>query len=503
MPGISAVSRDGKRTIDLSEEILSAFSTALRGRCLTPADSGYEAARIIWNGSADKRPAIIARCSGVADVIDAVNFARKHDLLVAVRGGGHNVAGNAVCDGGIVIDLSAMNGVHVDPAARRVRVAGGATLGDVDRETQAFGLAAPLGVVSLTGIAGLTLCGGLGWLRRKYGMTCDALISVDVVTAEGDFVTANADENSDLFWAVRGGGGNFGVVTSFEFRLERVGPTVNLCAAFYRLDDDAADIVSRWIDFMAAASEDISSTCAFWSVQQHPAFPEGLLGTPFVLIAAVHSGALAAGESLLRPLCELSEPILDLSGQVPFAGVQTAFDPLFVKGERLNYWKSLYLNRIDREAIDRIVARARSRPHPWSLIALWHLGGAMNRVDPSETALGVRDASYLYSLDTSWTDHADDERAIAWTRDAWAELQDYSNGGAYLNFPGQGEEGETLLRASYGSDNYDRLVEIKNKYDPTNLFRMNQNIRPKTEPFATRRTVRGGEGEMEHGLLAR
>ena len=502
MPGISAVTRDGNRTVDLNEEILSAFSTALRGRCLIPGDSGYDAARIVWNGSADKRPAIIAKCSGVADVIDAVNFAQRHDLLVAVRGGGHNVAGNAVCDGGIVIDLAAMNGVHVDPAARKVRVAGGATLGDVDRETQAFGLAAPLGVVSLTGIAGLALCGGLGWLRRKYGMTCDALISVDVVTAKGDFVTASKDENSDLFWAVRGGGGNFGVVTSFEFRLERVGPTVTLCAPFYRLQDNAADMVCNWIEFMEAAPEDISSTCLFWSIPQHAAFPKELHGTPFLAFAAVHSGTVAAGEELLRPLRQLGQPILDLSGQLPFTGVQAAFDPLFVKGERLNYWKSLYLNRIDREAIDRIVTRAHSRPNPWSLIALWHLGGAMNRVDPKETALGVRDASYLYSLDTSWTDHADDQRAIAWTRDAWAEMQDYSNGGAYLNFPGQGEEGETLLRASYGSDNYDRLVEIKNKYDPANLFRMNQNIRPKTEPFATRRTVRSGEGEMEYGLSA-
>ena len=478
MSAISAVTRDGNETIDLAEDVVSAFVNSLRGPCLIAADPGYNEARVIWNGSADKHPAIIARCSGPADVIDAINFAREHDLLVAVRGGGHNVAGNAMCDGGIVIDLSAMNGVHVDPVARRARVSGGATLGDVDRETQAFGLAAPLGVVSLTGVAGLTLCGGLGWLRRKHGMACDALVSVDIITADGKFVTASAEENADLFWAVRGGGGNFGVATSFEFQLYPIGPTVTLCAPFYRLDADAAGIVRRWVDYMNAASEDISSTCIFWSVPRHPAFPVELHGTPFVVPAAVHSGSLEEGETLLQPLRQLGKPILDLSGQLPYTGVQAAFDPFFVKGERRNYWKSLYLDRIDDHGIERILARAHDRPDPWSLIALWHLGGAVNRVDPSQTALGVRNAAYLCSYDTSWSDRADDTRTISWTREAWAELQDYSSGAAYLNFPGQGEEGEKLLRASYGNANYERLVKIKTKYDPINLFRMNQNIKP-------------------------
>ncbi len=479
MSGLTAATRDGSGTATIDAEALEAFVTGHRGPCLTAADDGYDDARIIWNGSIDKRPAIIAQCAGAADVIDAVNFARQHDLRVAVRGGGHNVAGNAVCDDGIVIDLSAMNGVRVDVAGRTVRAGGGCLLGDVDRETQAFGLAAPLGIVSLTGIAGLTLCGGLGWLRRKHGMACDALVSVDIVTADGNLVTASKDDNADLFWAVRGGGGNFGVVTSFEYRLYPVGPMVTLCAPFYRLGDDAAEIMRRWNDFMATAPEDVSSSCLFWSIPPAPGFPEALHGTPVVITAAVHSGALEDGEALLQPLRELGEPILDLSGQIPYTGVQAAFDPLFAKGERLNYWKSLYLDRIDDAAIDRIVARANDRPNPWALIVIWHLGGAMNRVDPAETALGVRDANYLYSFDTSWTDHADDARAIAWTRDAWAELEDYSNGAVYLNFPGQGEEGETQLRASYGSDNYDRLVEIKTRYDPTNLFRMNQNIPPK------------------------
>lgn len=481
MSQLSAITRDEDKKVNLSEETFSAFTANVRGACLTAEDERYEEARIIWNGSADKHPALIVQCKGAADVIDAVNLAREHDLLVAVRGGGHNVAGNAVCDDGLVIDLSAMNGVRVDLKAKTVRAEGGCTLGDVDRETQAFGLAAPLGVVSQTGIGGLTLCGGLGWLRRKHGMACDAVISVDIVTADGNLLTANPNENADLYWAVRGGGGNFGVVTSFEYQLYPVGPTVTLCAPFYRLDDKAADILRAWKGFMATAPEEISSQFLFWSIPQHSMFPDELHGTPFVLPAAVHTGDPEEAEEVLKPLRELAQPILDLSGPLPYATVQTAFDPLFLKGDRLNYWKSLYLDRIDDAGIARIVRRAHDRPSPWSLIAFWHLGGAMNRVDPGDTALGVRNANYLYSLDTSWTDHSDDEHAISWTRDAWSEMQEYSNGGAYLNFPGQGEEGETLLRASYGSDNYDRLVEIKTKYDPSNMFRMNQNIRPRLD----------------------
>jgi hypothetical protein len=453
------------------------FRGALRGNSLLEGDSGYDEARIIWNGSADKRPAIIAQCVGAADVIDAVNFSRDQNLLVAVRGGGHNVAGNAVCDGGIVIDLSSMNGVRVDPVARRARAGGGAVLGDIDRETQAFGLAAPLGVVSLTGIGGLTLCGGLGWLRRKRGMASDALVSVDVVTADGRFLTASETENPDLFWAVRGGGGNFGVVTSFEYALYPVGPTVTLCAPFYPLEN-GADILRRWRDFMAEAPEEFSSNLVIWSIPAHPNFPPELHGTPVIITAGVHSGTLEDGERVIQPLRELGEPVLDLSGPIPYTGVQSAFDPFFLKGERLNYWKSLYLDSLDDQAIDLIMARANNRPSPWSLIAVWDLGGAMNRVDPKKTALGERTAPYLFSLDISWTDPADNDNSVAWTRDAWAEMKPYSRGGAYLNFPGQGEEGEALLRASYGDANYDRLVQIKTKYDPTNLFRLNQNIEP-------------------------
>ena len=465
-------------SLKLKAVTVDEFRNKLRGQSIIQGDPEYNESRVIWNGSTDKHPAIMIKCSGSADVIDAVNFAREHGIVVAVRGGGHNVAGNALCDGGMVIDLSKMNSVRVIEKTRRAFVGGGALLGDVDRETQVFGLAAPLGVVSLTGVAGLTLCGGLGYLRRKHGMACDALVSVDIVTADGKLVHASKAENEDLFWGVRGGGGNFGVVTSFEFELYPVGPTVTLCAPFYPMNEHTADLVCSWRDFMSDTPEEITSNCLFWSVPAHAHFPEELQGIPVVIPAAIHIGDPEEAGDLMKPLRELGNPILDLSGPLPYVDLQTAFDPLFSKGERQNYWKSLYLNTLDENAIEKIVERAHNRPDPWSLIALWHLGGEMNRVNPVETALGIRSANYLLSLDTSWTDSADNESAIAWTREAWAEMQPYSGGGSYLNFPGQGEEGEVLLRASYGSNNYDSLVNLKRKYDPTNLFRLNQNISP-------------------------
>ena len=457
---------------------LGEFRAGLRGVSMIQGEPGYDEARVIWNGSIDKYPAIIVKCSGAADVIDAVNFARENGILLAVHGGGHNVAGNAICDGGLVINLSQMNNVRVDAKARRAYVGGGALLGDVDRETQVFGLATPLGVVSLTGVAGITLCGGLGYLRRKYGMACDALVSVDIVTADGKLLKASNTENADLFWAIRGGGGNYGVVTSFEFELYPVGPTVTLCAPFHPTNENTAALVRKWRNFMNDMPEEVTSNCIFWSIPALPNFPEELHGTPVVIPSTVHIGDPEQASDMLRPLRELDKPVLDLSGPIPYVGLQSAFDPMFVKGARQNYWKSLYLNTFNDDAIDKVVARMQSRPDPWSMIVIWHLGGAVNRVDPAKTALGVRDAKYLLSLDTSWVNPADNEKAIAWTRDFWTEMQAYSSGGAYLNFPGQGEEGETLLRASYGSDNYERLVDLKSKYDPSNLFRLNQNIQP-------------------------
>ncbi len=464
----------------IGDEALAGFATGMRGACFTPGDAGYDDARIVWNGSIDKRPAVIARCSGVADVIDAVNFARANDLLVAVRGGGHNVAGNSVCDGGIVIDLGAMNAARVDVAARRVRAGGGATIGDVDHETQAFGLAVPLGIVSKTGIAGLTLCGGHSWLARKHGFACDNLLSVDVVTADGRYLSASETENADLFWAVRGGGGNFGIVTSFEFEAHPIGPEVTLCAAFYPMADAAVSF-RRWRDFVVDAPEEFTSQFAFWSVPPHEMFPVELHGRAVVIASGVHCGPVAEGMRFIQPLRELGKPLLDISGPIPYLAAQQAFDPFFtIKRERMNYWKSLYLDALDEDSIDRIVARGLDRPNPWTLMPIRHMGGAAARMPAHATALGGRDAPFMLSIDTAWTDAGDSDQAIAWTREFWDEMRQNTRGSIYLNFLSDDEDNEAMLRAAYGDGNYERLVDVKTKYDPENFFRLNQNIRPNT-----------------------
>ncbi len=465
----------GDRTAapSLDETAIQAFASRVRGRVIRPADLDYDDARAIQNGLIDRQPGLIVRCSGAADVIEAVNVAREHDLLVAVRGGGHNVAGNAVCDDGLVIDLSGMRGVHVNPATHTVRVQGGATWADVDRETQVFGLAVPGGVVSGTGVAGLTLHGGMGHLRRKCGLSIDNLLSVDIVTADGRLRTASADENADLFWAVRGAGSNFGVVTSFEFRAHPLGPSVMLCAALYTLED-APRVVPAWRDFMATAPEEVSSLVVFWSV---PAgFPPELQGRPVAIVAALYAGAAEEGERVLQPLRELATPALDMSGVLPYTAIQSAFDPFFPKG-LLMYWKSLYVEELADELIRELCRLAADRPSALSPIDIWHHGGAMRRAGADATAFGRRDAPFMLSFDATWTDPRDTERNIAWTRAAWASMHRFSSGGLYLNFPGFGEEKEDLLRAAYGP-NYERLQSLKAAYDPTNLFRMNLNIPP-------------------------
>lgn len=460
----------------IAEATVTAFKASLRGPLLMSHDESYDAVRQIWNGMHDKRPALIARCTGVADVMDAVNFARTHNLLVAVRGGGHNVSGAASCDGGIMIDLSLMKGVHVDAKTKRARVQGGAVLGDMDRETQVFGLAAPGGNVSTTGVAGLTLGGGLGHLRRKYGLAIDNLQSVDLVTADGTFLTASAEENSDLFWGIRGGGGNFGVVTSFEFRLHPVGPLVTLCAAWYSVDN-AAELLAKWSAFMETAPEEFSGLALIWTVPAAPGIPEEHHGKRAIVLAGVHCGALEEGARIIQPLRELGTPLLDMSGPLPYAAVQAAFDPFFPKGQRQYYFKSRYLKSLDSATIAALLPRAINPPAPSVLIALWHYGGAMQRVTSTETAFMGREASFLFSVDAVWDDPAQTDEVLAYSRAFLAEMEPYSTGGLYVNFAGLGEEGEKLVKDAYGA-NYQRLVALKNKYDPTNLFRLNQNIKP-------------------------
>jgi FAD/FMN-containing dehydrogenase len=459
----------------LDSSTIQELRSRLRGRVLESSHPEYEDARRIQNGLIDRRPALIVQCSGTADVVETVNFARDRSLLLSIRGGGHNVAGNAMNDGGIVIDLSAMRGVHVDVATSTVRVAGGATWADVDRETQLFGLAIPGGVVSTTGIAGLTLHGGYGHLRRKFGLSIDNLLSAEIVTADGRVRTASATDNADLFWAVRGAGSNFGVVTSFEFRAHPVGPMVQLCAPFYALEDGRAAL-RAWRDFTATAPDSISSLAVIWSVPDVDAFPAELRRRPVVILASVYAGPPEEGARIMQPLRELATPLLDLSGPMPFTVLQTAFDPFFPKGW-LYYWKSANVHDLSDACIDTILAAAAARPSHMSDIPIWHLGGALSRVAPEATAYGRRDAPYLVTAEATWTDLAQDDQNIRWARDLVAAMRPYSRGGLYLNFPGFGEEKEAMLRDAYGQ-NYDRLVALKTQYDPGNLFRMNLNIRP-------------------------
>jgi FAD/FMN-containing dehydrogenase len=456
-------------------ETIQAFKATLRGAVLAPEDPGYDEARWIWNGLIDRRPALIVQCVGTADVVDAVDFAREHNLLLSIKGGGHNVAGNAVNDGGLVIDLSLMRGVHVDPATATVRAQGGATWADMDRETQLFGLAVPGGVVSTTGIAGLTLHGGAGHLRRKHGLSIDNLISVDIVTADGVIRRASADENEDLFWAVRGAGSNFGVVTSFEFNAHPIGPEVMVAALFHPLEA-VKELLPAWRDVMDSSPEELSSVAICWSIPPGEPFPPEHHGKPVVAIAAAYAGPVEEGEPVVQRLRELGEPLIDLSGPWPWIGLQSGFDPLFPKGG-LYYWKSRALAELSDAAIDDIADFASRRPSPLTDVIVWHQGGAMSRVGETDTAYGGRDAGFLVTGEASWDDPAVTDDAIAWGREFWDAMGRHSTGGLYLNFPGFGEEKEALVRAGYGV-NYDRLAALKAQYDPANLFRMNLNIPP-------------------------
>jgi FAD/FMN-containing dehydrogenase len=444
---------------------------------LGPDDPAYDEARRIWNGLIDRHPALIVRCTGAADVVDAVNFAREQGLAVSIKAGGHNVAGNAVNDGGLVIDLSGMRGVHVDAASQTVRVQGGATLGDLDRETQLFGLAVPAGVVSTTGVAGLTLHGGAGHLRRKYGLSIDNLLSVDIVTADGLMRRASATEDEDLFWAVRGAGSNFGVVTSFEFRAHPIGPMVMVAAVFYPFET-VRQLLPAWRDFMADAPDELSSIAICWSVPPGEPFPAEHYGKAVVAVAGMYAGPVEDAEAVVQPLRELGEPLIDLSGPWPWLALQSGFDPLFPKGG-LYYWKSRSLAELSEAAIDDIADFASRRPSPLTDVIVWHNGGAMSRVTESETAYAGRDAKFLVTGEASWDDPALTAEAIKWGRDFWAAMGRHSTGGLYLNFAGLAEEEEELVKAGYGA-NYERLAELKAKYDPDNLFRMNLNITPAT-----------------------
>jgi FAD/FMN-containing dehydrogenase len=453
----------GKVSVN-GDKAIPGLRLGLRGEVLRPDTPGYEEARQVWNGTINKRPALIARCGGVADVIDAVNFGRIHGLRVSARGGGHHVAGSAVPDGGLLIDLSPMRSVHVDARPGTARAEGGARLGDLDRETQAFGLAAPAGLVSDTGIAGLTLAGGIGWLRRKYGLTSDNLVSVELITADGEFRRASETENPDLFWALRGGGWNLGVVTSFEYRAYPLGPEVMFTFVFYPASE-AGQVLRLYRDYAATAPDEVSSMAVCGTIPDEPTFPRETHGEPFVLLAGLYAGSVEEGERILGPLQEFATPLVDLSGPRPYLEVQTIFDEDYPTGRRY-YWKSAYLSDLGDDALDQIIEQAARRPSPLTTLDIWHLGGAISRVGKEETPVDHRDAPYLLGIESNWDDPRHDDDNVAWTREVARSMAPFSTGGSYLNFEDLDSD---AVAAAHGS-NYARLVEIKRKYDPDNLF---------------------------------
>jgi len=461
----------GSTTLD--QEAVDQFAAALRGTVLTPKSDGYDAARTVWNAMIDRKPGLIAECLGAADVASAMRFARQHDLLVSVCGGGHNIAGTAVSDGGLMISLSRMKSIRVDPAARRAWVEPGNTLGDVDRETQAYGLATSTGINSTTGIAGLTLGGGFGWLSRRYGLTIDNLISADVVTADGTLVRTSAKENSDLFWGIRGGGGNFGIVTAFEFALHPVGPEV-MAGLIVHPISAAADALRFYRDFCAKAPDELTVIVNIRKAPPLPFLPTEVHGTEVLVLAVLYTGTMADGEKALAPLRAFGKPIADVVGPHPFTGFQAAFDPLLTPGAR-NYWKSHDLLSIEDGLLDTLLEFVPTLPDPQCEILIAQMGGATKRVPADATAYRHRDADFILNVHGRWENAASDEKCIAWCRSLFEAARPYATGGVYVNFM-TGEEAPRV-EAAYGSS-YQRLVDLKRKYDPKNALRLNQNIPP-------------------------
>ena len=457
----------------LDTAAIKTFGATLRGSLITPGDPAYDETRQIWNAMIDRKPGLIARCATAGDVVSAVNFARTHGLVVAIRGGGHNIAGNAVCDGGLMIDLSPMKAVRVDVSARRATVEPGCTLGEFDAAAQAHALATPLGINSTTGVAGLTLGGGFGWLSRKHGMTIDNLISADVVSAEGKLVHASAKENPDLFWGLRGGGGNFGVVTSFEFQLHPVGPDV-LSGLIVFPFDQAKSVLAQFARFTEKMPDDLNVWMVTRKAPPLPFLPAEVHGKEIVALALCYAGDPKEGEKLIEPLRSFGTPYGEHIGVQPYTAWQQAFDPLLTPGAR-NYWKSHNFAQLSEGALDAIIEYAGKLPSPQCEIFIGTIGGQTTRVAPDAMAYSSRDAKYVMNVHGRWETAAEDERCIAWAREFFAKSKPFASGGAYVNFMTEDEAGR--IASAYGPA-YDRLVAIKTKYDPTNLFHMNQNIKP-------------------------
>ena len=461
----------------VDQEALGQLRMAIRGDVFTPQDAGYAGVRVPYNAMYPGRPEIVIRPTGTADVIDAVNFAREHDLTLAVRGGGHSIAGLSSIEGGVLIDLALMNGVVVDPEAKTAVVQGGALWADVDRETQAFGLVAPGGIVSDTGVAGLTLGGGEGWLRRKVGLSCDNLLSAQIVGADGQVRAASRDTNPDLFWAIRGGGGNFGIVASMTFKLHPHGP-INAFAGVFYPADQAAQVWRKFRDWAATAPDEVTAMTGCTTLPASPNTPPEIHNTPFIVVGAVYNGDPEVGMKVLQPLRELGTPLADITQPMPFSAVQGAFDEFFERGTLRSYWKSTYVNELTDEIIDILAPKAQKRPSPRTFVVLFLMGGQINRIGAEDTAYSERSANWMVSIDGNWEKEADDDKVVAWVRDVWSQVHKLGTGTTYLNFTGISDEGTDVGVASAFGRNLKKLGQIKKKYDPNNFFRLNNNITP-------------------------
>ncbi|HEY7049219.1 MAG TPA: FAD-binding oxidoreductase [Jatrophihabitantaceae bacterium] len=460
-------------TTVLGDATVSELRESLRGTAVVPGDADYDTARAVWNGMHDKRPAIVVRCAGTADVISAVRFARSQGLTVAVRGGSHSIAGFSTVDDGIVIDLSPMRGIHVDVAARTARAQGGTTWHDFDHETQAFGLATTGGLVSTTGIGGFTLGGGIGHLARTHGLTCDNLIAADVVTADGTLVRASADENRDLFWALRGGGGNFGIVTSFEYRLHQHGPMMYAGPIFYP-GESTADLLALYQDWSANQPPEVNSLVALAPAPPLPFLPPEVHGKPIAIVACCYGGAIEDGERFYKPLKEFGPPLADLVGPMPYVALQSLLDPLWGPGVA-NYFRSGFLTRMGPDLTATIQPFLDRRPAGLSSeFHIHHMGGAIDDVAPADSVYSGRGAPYVWNITTRWESPHDTDENVTWARDLGAALEPFSTGQSYVNFIGDADR----VRAAYPPETYARLVQVKDRFDPENVFRLNQNIVP-------------------------
>jgi FAD/FMN-containing dehydrogenase len=463
MADLKVTTTTGVDTV-LKDAIVEELRESLRGELLSPSDAGYHEARSLWNALCDKRPALIVRCAGVSDIIRAVNFARTHSIPVAVRGGGHNVSGSGACDGGLMLDMSRLKSVRVDPVSRTARAEPGLTWGEFDRETQAFGLATTGGICSATGIAGVMLGGGFGWLMRKHGLALDNLVSVDVVSTDGQLRTASATENADLFFGVRGAHSNFGVVTSLEYQLHPVGPTVLAGMVLHPLEK-AGEILRFYRDYTSQSPDEMSAWAALLTAPD---------GHAMVAILVCYIGPSEVGEQVVRPLKEFGPPMADMIQPMPYIKAQSLIDESFPRG-RYNYWKSNLLRELSDDAIDTVVDGFRGVTSPYSSVLIEQLGGAVSRVGKEETAFNHRAWPYDLVIMPMWTDPAESPKHIGWADEVWRAMQPFSSGGVYVNY--LGNEGEERVKAAYGTS-YERLVTLKNRYDPMNLFCCNQNIKP-------------------------